>query len=301
MTIKNFGEVVTGVKKLGSRKIAVAAAEDEEILKAVRQAQDEGLARAILVGNQPKIEELAKEHSLSLDGFEIINEPDPFTAAQQCCTIVREGKASIIVKGLIDTSKLMKAVLNKEHGLNSGNLISHVAAFQVPTYPKLLFVTDAAVNVNPTLEQKVGLINNSVKVAQSLQIEKPLVACVCGVEKVNAKAMPETIDAALLAKMNDRGQILECIVDGPFGLDNAINEDSAKKKKISSPVAGQADILLCPDLLSANMLYKSLIFLGGAKCGAVVMGATAPIVLTSRADSHETKYLSILLGLLSAG
>jgi len=247
-----------------------------------------------------KIRDVASEHSISLDNFEIIHEPDHLKASLKCCELIRKGEASVIMKGQVDTSKYMKAILNKEKGLGTGKLLSHVAVFEVETYPKLIFVTDAAVNIAPELNEKVTIINNAVQVAKSLKIEKPLVACCTAIEKVNAKAMPATIDAALLAKMSDRGQIKGCIVDGPFGLDNAISMESAEIKKIKSPVAGRADIILCNDIESANYLYKTLIFLAKAKAGAIVTGAAAPVVLTSRADSHETKYLSIVLGLLNS-
>lgn len=297
--LKSFEDIKEKLKSLEIKKVAVAVAEDQEVLAAVRQAQDEGLAIGVLTGDESKIREIAKNANISLDGFEIINEPNPVKAATLCCQLIREGKASAIMKGLIDTSKYMKAILNKETGLNSGKLLSHVAVFELDTYDKLLMVSDAAINIAPDLNEKVGIINNCVKFAHSLGLETPLVACCAAVEKVNQK-MPATVDAALLAKMSDRGQISGCIVDGPFGLDNAISEESVRIKKIKSPVAGKADIILCNDIESGNYLYKSLMFLANATAGAVVMGAAAPIILTSRADSHKSKYLSIVLGLMSA-
>ncbi len=297
---KNFEEIKKMVKSLPAKTIAIACANDEEVLAAIRDAKDEGLADAILTGDEKEIRRIASEKGISVEDFEIINEPDMSKAATLCCSLVRENKAQVIMKGLIDTSKFMKAVLNKEAGLNKGGLISHVAAFEAPNYPKLLMVTDAAINVAPTLDDKAKIINNSVSFAHALGIETPLVACVAAVEKVNAKAMPATVDAALLAKMSDRNQITGCIVDGPFGLDNAISEESARIKKISSPVAGKADIILCNDIESGNYLYKTLATLVKAKAGACVLGAAAPIVLTSRADSHESKFLSIVLAALTA-
>ncbi|MBF0442692.1 MAG: phosphate butyryltransferase, partial [Oligoflexales bacterium] len=187
-----------------------------------------------------------------------------------------------------------------EKGLNKGGLLSHIAVFEVPSHPKLLFLTDAAINIKPTIDDKVNMIANMLEVTSSFGISKPLVAALCAVEKVNSKDMPETIEAAMLAKMCDRGQIKGCIVDGPLAFDNAVSEESAKIKKIGGPCAGRADVILAHDLLSANILYKSLIFMAKAKVAAIVGGASAPIVLTSRADSHEAKYLSIVLGLLSS-
>ena len=298
--MNNFSQAIEKVRNLQTKKIAVAVAEDEEVLAAVRQAQDEKITEAILVGDQSKIKKIAEEHNISLDGFEIINETDHMAAAFKCCELVRQGRASVIMKGLIDTAKILKAILSKEQGLNGAGLLSHVAVFQLETYPKFLIVTDVAINIAPTLKEKATIIANAVQVARSIGIEKPLVACCAAVEKVNAEAMPATIDCALLAKMCDRGQIANCIVDGPFGLDNAVSEESARIKKINSPVAGKADIILCNDIEAANYLYKALLFLARAKAGCVVAGAKAPVVLTSRADSHETKYLSIVLAMLSS-
>ncbi len=298
--MSKFTQLIEQVKKLDKRKIAVAVAEDEEVLAAVRQAQDEQITEAILVGDKAKIVKIAGNHSISLDGFEIIHETDHMAAAIKCCELIRQGQASVIMKGLIDTAKILKAILNKEQGLNSGNLLSHVALLDLETYPKFLIVSDVAINIAPTLKDKVAIIKNAVKVARCVGIEKPLVACCAAVEKVNAESMPATVDAALLSKMCDRGQIPDCIVDGPFALDNAISEESARIKKINSPVAGKADIIIGNDIESTNYLYKALMFLTRAKAGCIVAGAKAPFVLTSRADSHETKFLSIVLAILSS-
>ena len=295
--LKNFEEIKEKVKSLETKKIAVVAAENQEVLEAVREATDDGVASAILTGDKNKIIEIAKAHNISLEGMKIIDTPDPLTSAKTCCKLILDKKAHCIMKGLVDTSVLMKAIVDKEHGLNAGKVISLVTTFELKTYHKLLIATDPGITIAPDLKQKVDLINSSVSLAHSIGIETPLVACCTAVEKVNT-AMPATVDAALLAKMNDRGQIKECIVDGPLALDNAINAESAKIKKINSPVAGQADIILCNDIESANYLYKALIFLAGAKSGSVALGAKAPIILTSRADSHETKYNSILMALL---
>ena len=301
MPLKSISEIVAALKQKPLSVIAIAAADDAEVLLAARQAQDEGLTRAILTGDKVNIEKVARENNISLDGFEIIDEKDHFKAAQTCTRLIREKRAQVLVKGLIDTSKYLKAILHKEQGLLTGGLLSHITLIENECYHKPLFITDVAINIKPTLEQKVQIIQNAVKVARMLGVVNPLVACCCGVEKVNPEAMPETADAAMLAKMNQRGQITDCIVDGPFGLDNAVNAHSAKIKKIGGEVAGNADIILCPDLLSGNFLYKSLMFLARTRAAAIVAGAAAPVVLTSRADSHETKYLSIALGLAAAG
>lgn len=297
---KNFEEIKKRVKSLARKKIAIAVAEDEEVLAAIRQAQDEGFGEGILTGDEGLIREVANKNKISLDGFQIIHEPDHLKATEKCCELIRKGEASVIMKGLLDTSKFLKGILNKEKGLNKGKLLSHVAAMELATYPKLLFVTDAAINIAPDLSQKVQILQNSVDVAHMLGIEKPLVACCTAIEKINPTDMPATVDAACLAKMSERGQLRGCVVDGPLAIDNAVSEESARIKKIGGPVAGKADILFCNDIESANYLYKTLIFLAGAKVGAIVAGAAAPIVLTSRSDSHLNKYLSIVLALVSS-
>ncbi len=297
--IKNFSELKTKIKQMGLKKIAIAVAEDEEVLAAIGQAQKEGLAQGTLIGDKNLIIVAAQKANIDLSPFEIIHETDHVKAAEICCQLIREKKASVMMKGLLDTSKFMKAILNKQTGLNTGHLLSHVAVCEIETYPKLLFLTDAAINIAPTVKQKAAIIANGVKVAKGLGISTPLVACCAAVEKVNPD-MPATLDAAELVQMCERGEITGCIVGGPFGLDNAINKESAKIKKVTGPLAGNADIILCNDIESGNYLYKALGFLTKAKMGAIVMGAAAPVVLTSRADSHETKYLSILLAILSS-
>jgi phosphate butyryltransferase len=194
----------------------------------------------------------------------------------------------------------MKAVLNKENGLMTGKLLSHVAVFDVPAYHKLLIVTDAAVNISPTLDEKVTLINNAVLCAHAIGIKMPKVAVIAAVEKVNPGKMPCTEHAAILTAMNRRGQITDCIVDGPFGFDNAISKHSADLKGIGGPVAGDADIILADDIESANILYKSLNFMANAECAALVLGASAPVVLTSRADDQKSKLASLALGVANA-
>ncbi len=299
MKLTSFDDLINMIKNEAPKKIAIAAAEDEEVLAAIRQAQDKGIANGILVGHEKSILQVCKDHKIDTDGFEIINEPDPYKATRKCCALVRSGKASVVMKGLIDTSLFMRAVLNKETGLNGGNLISHVAVYELEHYHKLLMITDAAINVAPDIYKKVKIIDNTVHFAHSLGIETPLIACCAAIEKINSTQMPATVDAALLAKMSDRGQIKGAIVDGPFGLDNAISAESARIKGLTGPVAGNADIILCNDIESANYLYKALTFLTNSKAGAIVLGATAPIVLTSRADSHDVKYLSILLSVVN--
>jgi len=297
--VKSFSEIYEKVKGSGRmRNIAVAAAEDEPVLQAVAKAKEMGLCNAVLVGEKVKIESLLKELHIN-DEFRIIDEKNPAQAAKIAANLVREGECDILMKGLVDTKSLLRAVLDKEKGLATGNLISHVAAFEVEGYDRMLFVTDAAMNTYPGLKEKVGILHNAVHFVTSLGVEKPKVAVVCAVEVVN-EAMQATIDAAMLSKMNDRGQIKGCLVDGPLALDNALSVEAAEHKGIKSPVAGHADILLMPNIESGNVLYKSLTYAAYAKTGGVLLGAKAPVVVTSRADSFESKVNSIAMAVLNA-
>ncbi|MDQ7796481.1 MAG: bifunctional enoyl-CoA hydratase/phosphate acetyltransferase, partial [Spirochaetia bacterium] len=219
-------------------------------------------------------------------------------AAARAVALVRSGEAAFLMKGIIDTSLLLRAALNKETGINAGRLASHVAVMEVQTYHKLLVLTDAALNIAPDLPAFVDIINSAVVVANALEVKTPKVALLAAVEKVNPDKMPCTVTASILTQMNRRGQIKNCIIDGPLALDNAISAESARIKKIQSDVAGDADILVAPDIEAGNILYKCLLDLAGAKGAAIVMGAAVPIVLTSRADTAETKLASIALASL---
>jgi phosphate butyryltransferase len=243
---------------------------------------------------------MGEELDLDFSGFEHHNEPDFGRAAGFAVELVRSGSADVLMKGLLDTSILLKAALSREFGINAGRLTSHVAALEVPTYHKLLFVTDAAINIAPDLAAKLDIVANAVHAARSLGIERPKVAMLAAVEKINYEKMPCTVDAAVIAQMNRRGQVQGCVVDGPLALDNAVSAESARIKGLESEVAGDADILVAPDIEAGNILYKCLIDLGGARGAGVVMGAARPIVLTSRADSAGTKLASIALAALAS-
>ena len=297
--IKSFEDVLKIAKERGPKTVSVACAQDNDVLKAVDNAKKNGIVNAILVGDQEKIEAIAKEEGIELNDYEIINIKDLGEASLKAVELVSSGKAHMVMKGLVDTSIILKAVLNKETGLRTGSVLSHVAIFDVNNYPRLLLVTDAAMNIAPTLEQKKQIIENSLQVAKGLDIEEPKVAVICAKEKVNPK-MPATVDAGELVKMNESGELANCIVGGPFALDNAVSEEAAKLKGIDHPVAGKADILMCPNIESGNILYKTLGFLANAKSAGVIVGAKAPIILTSRADSEEAKLNSIALGVLMA-
>lgn len=278
--------------------IAVAEAGDQEVLESVLKAYKDGLAHFILFGNNDKISAwLKKNEAESLSEIEIVP-TDPASSALQAVKAVHDGEADILMKGLVSTSALLKAVLNKEFGLRTGKVLSHVAAFEVEGFEKLIFITDAAMNINPDLNQKGQILQNAIDFALQTGIEVPKAAVLAAVENVNP-AMQATLDAASLTVMGLREQIKGGIVEGPLALDNAISKEAAAHKGISGKVAGDADILLVPTIETGNVLYKSLIYFARAKVGAVICGAKAPIVLTSRADSAESKYYSIALAVKS--
>jgi phosphate butyryltransferase len=292
--LKSLSSLVEIAKTKKTRRLVVAAAADEPVLQAVYQAMKEGIIEPILVGEKLAIELICKNIGFDLSGITIIDEPNASKASVKAVEIIREGRAEILMKGLVATGPLLKAVLNTEHGLRKGATLSHIALFESPYYHKLIGVTDAAMNVAPEFSEKVDIINNAVEAFHKLGEKLPKVAVLAAVETVNPK-MEETVHASMLAMMNKRGQIKGCIIDGPLALDNAVSSEAAEHKGIVSEVAGDADILVTPEIVSGNVLYKSLNFLGGATAAAVIMGARVPIVLTSRADSEQSKMMSIAL------
>ncbi|SHH96862.1 phosphate butyryltransferase [Sporanaerobacter acetigenes] len=296
---KGFDDLLELAKKKGPKKLAVAVAQDREVLLAVKKAKELGIADAILVGDKKEIEKVAKEVGLDLAQFEVIDEVDNVLACRKAVSLVSSGSADVVMKGIIDTAIIMKQVLDSEIGLRTGKVISHVAVFSVPTYEKILTITDAAMNIHPDLNQKKEIVENAVSFAHSLDIDNPKVAIVCAREKVSPK-MEATVHAKELEDMNKNGEITDCIVGGPLALDNAISKEAAKHKGIDSPVAGDADILVVPNIEAGNVLYKSLTFFAGAKNAGLIVGTSAPIVLTSRSDTEEAKLYSIALGVLMA-
>ncbi|WP_313757656.1 phosphate butyryltransferase [Tissierella sp.] len=296
---KSLEDLLELAKKRGPKKVSVAVAQDKDVLSAIKNATESKIAEPILVGDKEKILEIAKELQFDLSGIEIINEKDGALACRIATEMVSSGKADVLMKGLIDTSVIMKQVLDSEIGLRTGKVISHVAVFDVSTYHKVFIVTDAAMNIAPDIYQKKEIIENAVELAKSLDIERPKVAVLASKEKVSPK-MEATIHAKELADMNRSGEITGCLVDGPFALDNAISKESAKLKGINSEVAGDADILLVPHIDAGNVLYKCLSFLANAKSAGLIVGTKSPIVLTSRADNEESKLNSIALAVLMA-
>ena len=296
---KNFDDLLSRLQEVPTKKVAVAVAQDEPVLEAIKEATEKGIAQAILVGDKQQIQEIAKKIDLDLSDYEIMDIKDPKKATLEAVKLVSSGHADMLMKGLVDTATFLRSVLNKEVGLRTGKLMSHVAVFEVEGWDRLLFLTDAAFNTYPELKDKAGMINNAVVVAHACGIEMPKVASICPVEVVNT-SMQSTVDAALLAKMSDRGQIKGCIVDGPFALDNAISEEAAHHKGVKGPVAGKADVLLLPNIETANVMYKTLTYFSKSKNGGLLVGTSAPVILTSRADSFETKVNSIALAALVA-
>ncbi len=293
--IHKLSEVVQKAKSKPTQRIVVAAAEDEVVLKSLKVAIKEGIVIPILVGNKAEIEKIAKSIGFNLNGIQIVhNDKGATVSAQLAVSMVKNGDADILMKGFVSTGALLKAVLDKENGLRKSQILSHVAFFESPFYHKLLCVTDVAMNIAPDFDTKVHILNNAVEACHKIGIETPKVAVVAAVETVNPK-MEATIHAAMLKTMSNRKQISGCIVDGPLAIDNAVSKEAAEHKGIVSEVAGDCDVILVPDIEAGNMFYKALCFLGGATVAAVIMGATVPIVLTSRSDSEESKMLSITL------
>ena len=299
--MKSFEEILSKAQQQGEKKIiSVAVAQDREVLLSVEEARKKGVVDGILVGDAVKIEKVANELSIDLTNYKIIDKKDDIEAARQAVIEVSSGRADMLMKGLVDTSVVLKAALDREIGLRGEGILSHVAVFEIENYDRLFFITDAAMNIAPDLEAKKKIIDNSVKVARALGIETPKVACICAKEKMNPK-MPDTVDAHELEEMSKRGEIKNCIVGGPFALDNAVSIEAAKHKGIEHEVAGMADVLLAPDIEGGNILYKSISYFARSKGAGLIVGATAPIILTSRADSEETKLNSIILGAMTAG
>jgi phosphate acetyltransferase len=278
---------------------AVAHPCEESALAGAVDAGREGLITPILVGPAAKIQEVAKTHGINLDGIRIVDVPHSHAAAAKAVELVRVGQAELLMKGSLHTDELLGAVVARETGLRTGRRISHVFLMDVPTYHKVLVVTDAAINIAPALEDKVDICQNAVDLAVSLGVALPKVAILAAVETVNSK-MPATIDAACLCKMAERGQITGALLDGPLAFDNAISRDAARTKGIRSEVAGDPDILLVPDLEAGNILAKQLSFLARADSAGLVLGARVPIILTSRADSVRARIASCGVAVLAA-
>ena len=280
--IERLDELVNEVKDSPTKTIAVAAGHDYETMLAINRATNENVVRAVLVGDKSRMEQVAKEHSIDLTKFEIVNIEDEVEAAVEAVKLVGSKKADLLMKGSVKTAEYMKAILHREYGLlPPGSLLCHIAALEIPTYHKLLIISDAA-------------IKYTTEVARYLGIELPKVAILSAVETVNPR-IPSSVDAAIMTLMNRRNQIKGAILDGPLALDVALSKEGCRIKDLESPVGGDADVLIFPNIESANIFYKSSTVIAGGKTAAVVAGTTAPVVLTSRADNDDSKFYSIVL------
>ena len=294
-----YEQILVRVRQFEPIPTAVAHPCEASALRATLEAQDKKLIAPTLVGPAEKIKEIALREGITLGDTPIVDAPHSHAAAAKAVALVREGKAELLMKGSLHTDELLSAVVARETGLRTARRISHVFIMDVPTYHKVLIVTDAAINIAPTLEEKVDICQNAIDLAKLLGVKNPKVAILAAVETVTSK-MPSTLDAAALCKMSDRGQITDGILDGPLAFDNAISKEAARIKGITSKVAGDPDILLVPDLESGNMLAKQLSFLANADSAGLVLGARVPIILTSRADSVRSRIASCAVAALTA-
>lgn len=295
MVFHNFNELIDKVKKEPVRKrMAVAAAGDEHTLEAVVNAMNEGIIQPLLVGDKAVITRILGEMAVSIPGEDIYDEAELIPACEKAVALVKEGRADFLMKGKVDTGMLLKAVVNKEHGLGKGSVMSHFTIFEVPSYHKLLIPVDGGMVTYPTLDQKKAIIENTVSTLRDMGYEEVKVGILACVEKVNLK-MPETVEARELQNMNERGELTGCIVEGPISYDCAMNQEIADFKELSSRIAGDVDVLVAPNIHTGNIMGKMLVQTAKAKMAGFVVGAKCPIVLTSRGSSAEEKYLSIVV------
>lgn len=293
--MKNLDELIRIVQENPQKKrVVVVAAHEEHTLEGVNRAYVNGIVIPILIGNKAKIESIIKQEGFSFFGEEIIDINDEKKAARMAVEMIREKKADFIMKGKIQTADLLKQVVNKEYGIRASEVMSHVGVFEIPSYHKLVVITDAGMLPNPNIKQKVLIIENAVKVLNRLGYDRPKVAALAAAELVNPK-IKESVDAAVLKKMNQEGTLNGCIVEGPISYDLAINKKAGEVKEYESDVTGDADIILSPDMTSGNILVKSLMYNAGGRMAGIIVGAKVPIILVSRGATSEEKYFSIVL------
>jgi len=298
--LKTYAEIFEKVQLRPRRKrIAVAMADDPNVLAALKDIEQKGIAESILIGNPTRIRALAEELHFPVSENQIVPEIKDEEIAALAVEQIRKGRADILMKGHIATPILMKAVLDRDKGLRKGDVLSHVAVAEIPTYPKLLIMGDGGINIMPDLETKKAILNNMLQVCQKLQVACPKVAVLCPIEKVNPK-IPETVDAAELQKLAEAGQFGNIILEGPIAMDVALVAEAATKKGIKSAIAGQTDVLLVPNITCGNAIIKILMCLTESRVGGLVVGATVPIILLSRSDNPKEKFDSILLAILIA-
>jgi phosphate butyryltransferase len=295
--------VALAKRRTDNKRLALAAADTEEGLKCVRDAHQRGLIQPILVGDRKRITQLCRSLKISLAGVEVVDEPDPQQAAIKAVAMCRRRDADILMKGNVHTAVILRAILDRDSGLGQGGVLSNTAVFESPREKRLMFMADPAVNINPDVTRKVAIIRNAIWVANRLGFVRPKVAVLAPVEEVNVADIPATADAALIAKMGESGQIACADIAGPIPLDVAVNRQAAKCKNIKGPVAGRADILFCPEINSANVLYKALIHLAGCEVANAMIGVKmkTPLVMTSRSDSALTRLYTMALAVVLAG
>ncbi|MFN2154441.1 MAG: bifunctional enoyl-CoA hydratase/phosphate acetyltransferase [Anaerolineae bacterium] len=299
MPIRNFDDLLAAAHRNGPKGVVAVCAQQDSILKAVAAAQEIGIIHGVLIGDEPEIHAVAATCGVDISDMQIIHQPEIQIAARRAMGLIAEGKAQIAMKGKIDTATFLRAALDREMGLRTGTLLSHVAVFDMQDLGRLLLVSDAGVNIAPTLEQKADIVRNAIGVAHRLGISEPKVAVLASTETVNPR-IPANVEAAALAKMADRGQITGALVDGPLALDNAISPDAEEDKEIRSPVECRADILISPDIEAGNMLVKAIVYFARHPMAGVVVGAKVPLILPSRSDTFESKLDSIALGVVMA-
>jgi phosphate butyryltransferase len=292
-------EIVALARSRGPVRIAVAAAQDPDVIEAMKQAGEINLAQATYVGNAEKIRGMAGRAGFYIPEEQILHEPDEAAAARKAIGLIKDGKAELLMKGKIGTATLIRAVLDKEHGLRGKRLLSQVIVFQVPGMNRCMIMGDAAINIAPALEQKADICRNMIDVAHAIGIEQPKLAALCALEFVNPD-MPATVDAAALTMMNRRGQITGAYVEGPIALDVPLSRFAAERKGVETPLVENTDILLAPDIEAANILYRAITYFAKGESGGVVLGAKVPLILLSRAESPETKIRSISIAVLVA-
>ena len=299
MKITTFDDMIAAARQAGPVPIAVAAAHDPEVLKAVAQAQGEGMVQATLVGDRPAIEAHASSEGIALTGVHLVHEPHPGRAAAQVVAQARYGEARVVVKGQIKTGEILSAALDRHAGIRGQGLLTHVALFELPALDRLIFMSDSGVMVYPDVSQKLEIINNAVAVAHLFGLACPRVAVLAASETVHPK-IPASIDALALAKMAGQGWVQGAVVDGPLGLELAISPHAAQVEESDSPIAGRADVLIVPNVEAGNIAAKGLMYFARARMAGLVVGARAPILINSRADSAETRYLSLAMATVLA-
>jgi phosphate butyryltransferase len=294
--MKSFEELIESAKHRGKKRCVVVCADDTAVLEGIRLAHELGLISPVLVGNKARISELSKTVELDIADFEVHDEPDENRSLIKAMSLVRE-KGDFLMKGMLSSSAFLKGILDKERGLRSGRILSHVAAFEIPDYHKLLFMSDGGMNPKLDLKARTEIISNAVEALNMMGIDNPKIGLVAASETINPD-MPETVDAVEIVKMNKTGQIPNCTIDGPFGFDVAVSDKAAKIKRIESPVAGDVDFILMPNISAANIWAKGLMYFAQTRGAGMVLGALRPIIMLSRADDPPTKLNSIALGVI---